>query len=285
MPPTLRTTLTRGALLGLAAIGLAAALLPGGAAAAPTVTFKARAVPIPHFHHTGNILGAGAAAQLEWTIAGSEYGGFPAPLIGVNTYFPAGTKIRPQGFATCSPTRLKNIGARGCPRRSRITLSGQATGVVSFGNERVQEKVSVQGFIAPHGALQFYTQGTSPVALEFISPARRVNSARPYGPKFITAVPLVETVPGAPDASTLSIKVRTGAAYRRHHRAHYYGTMPRRCPRGGFPLKSELIFANIAALPQSVPGDVVTTTYEAPCPRHHRRRAHHARHHRRRHHR
>ena len=71
----------------------AAAWLPASASATPTVTFKARAVPIPGFRHTGNILGAGAALQVQYTIAGTEYGGFPPPLIGVNFYTPAGTAI------------------------------------------------------------------------------------------------------------------------------------------------------------------------------------------------
>ena len=81
------------ALLGLAVLGL-----PAAASAAPVVTFKAKAVPIPGFPHTGNILGAGAALQSQWTIKGTEYGGFPPPLIGVNVYLPAGTKIHPGGL-------------------------------------------------------------------------------------------------------------------------------------------------------------------------------------------
>jgi hypothetical protein len=262
--------LRRGSIC-LAALGVFALAAPAGALAAPTVTFKARAVPIPHFPRTGNILGAGAAVRFEWTIKGTEYGGFPAPLIGVNTYFPAGTKIHTQGFVTCSPTALKNIGARACPSKSRVTTAGEARGVVSFGNERVEEKVSVQGFIAPAGALQFLTQGTSPVALEFISASHRTNVGRPYGPKYVTEVPLVETVPGAPDASTESIKVTAGAAYKKHRKAVYYGRVPKKCPKGGFPLKSELVFANTAALPMRVAGETVTNTYKAPCPRKHHR--------------
>ncbi|HTA37386.1 MAG TPA: hypothetical protein VK761_11790, partial [Solirubrobacteraceae bacterium] len=73
-------------------LALAALTLPASATAAPSVTFKARAVPIPGFRGTGNILGAGAALQVQYSIAGSEYGGFPAPLVGVNFYTPAGTK-------------------------------------------------------------------------------------------------------------------------------------------------------------------------------------------------
>ena len=140
--------------------------------------------------------------------------------------------------------------------------------MVSFGNERVEEKASIRAFFAPGGGLQFYTSGTSPVALEFLSPSRVVAARRPYSQEFITAVPLIETVPGAPDASTLSIDVKVGAAVRKGKRVVYYGRVPRKCPRGGFPLKSELLFAGIGGLaPQTVP-----VTYKAPCPR---RRAHH----------
>ena len=236
------------------------------AAASPTVTFKAKAIPIPGFRGTGNILGAGAALQVQYTIAGSEYGGFPPPLIGVNFYMPAGTRLHPRGFAACSAGALQNMGPSACPKRSRVTISGTALGVVSFGQERVQERASIQAFFAPGGALQFYTQGSSPVSLEFLSPSHVVSATGAYAQKFITSVPLIETVPGAPDASALSISLKLGAAFRKGRRVISYGTMPRRCPKGGFRLKSELLFAGVGGLaPQIVP-----VTYRAPCPRPHR---------------
>ena len=55
--------LMRRASTCLAVLGLVAAGAAGVASAAPTVTFKAKAVPIPGFPHTGNILGAGAALK------------------------------------------------------------------------------------------------------------------------------------------------------------------------------------------------------------------------------
>ena len=243
------------ALLGLAVLGL-----PAAASAVPVVTFKAKAVPIPGYPHTGNILGAGAAEEVEWTIKGNEYGGFAAPLIGVNVVEPAGTKLHPQGFVTCSPTALKDTGPSACPTKSKFTIAGEANGVVSFGNERVEEKTSVQGFFAPGGGLQFYTQGTSPVSLEFISASHVI-----YGtsPAIDTTVPLVETVPGAPDASVETIKVTAGSAYKKGKTTVYYGTVPKKCPKAGFPLKSELTFAGLGGLTQTT----VTTEYKAPCPR------------------
>jgi hypothetical protein len=260
--------MSRRAIASAVVFGIVVLGLPVTATAAPTVTFKARAVPIPGFRGTGNILGAGAALQVQYTIAGTEYGGFPPPLIGVNFYTPAGTKLHARGFATCSPSALQNMGPSACPRRSRVTLSGTALGVVSFGQERVQERASIQAFFAPGGRLQFYTQGSSPVSLEFLSPSHVVGSGRSYAQKFVTSVPLIETVPGAPDASALSISLKIGAAFRRGRKVTYYGRVPKRCPKGGFRLKSELLFAGVGGLaPQTV-----SVTYRAPCPRHHRRR-------------
>ncbi|HEX4484351.1 MAG TPA: hypothetical protein VH081_11260 [Solirubrobacteraceae bacterium] len=246
----------------LTLLALAALCLPASASAAPSVTFRARAVPIPGFRGTGNILGAGAALQVQYAIAGTEYGGFPAPLVGVNFYTPSGTKIHPRAFASCAPARLQNMGPSACPRRSRLTIAGSALGVVSFGDERVPEHASIQAFLAPGGTMQFYTHGSSPVSLEFLAPSHVSGSSGPYAQEFVTAVPLIATVPGAPDASTLSIDVEVGAAFRKHGKAVYYGTVPKRCPRGGFPLKSELLFAGIGGLaPQTV-----TVAAKAPCP-------------------
>jgi hypothetical protein len=263
----LRRAIASAVMLGLAVV----ACLASTASAAPTVTFKAKAVPIPGFRGTGNILGAGAALQVQYTIKGTEYGGFPPPLIGVNFYMPAGTRLHPRGFATCSPSALQNKGPSACPKRSRVTFSGTALGVVSFGAERVEERASIQAFFAPGGALQFYTQGSSPVSLEFLSPSHVVAAGGgPYAQKFVTSVPLIETVPGAPDASALSIGLKLGAAFRKGKKVTSYGTMPKRCPKGGFPLKSELLFAGLGGLaPQTV-----SVAYKAPCPprRHHRRR-------------
>src|ERR1700743_2179926 len=86
------------AVLGLAVLALA---LPGVAVAVPTVKFRAAAVPIPGFPHTGNIKGAGAAVEAEFKIEGTEYGGFPPPLTHVNVFLPAGTELQPTCFPRC----------------------------------------------------------------------------------------------------------------------------------------------------------------------------------------
>jgi hypothetical protein len=266
----------------LAVLGLAALGMTSVASAAPTVTFKVTAIPIPGFPHTGNILGAGTAGKFEFTIKGTEYDeGHPPPLIGVNVFFPKGTKLHPQGFATCSEASLaakgeEAIGTAACPKKSLLTfpVSGKqpespsiilpnesyGLGVVRFGKEITEEKARVQGFFAPGGKLQFFTKGVTPAAFEFISPSTVAYGSAPSN---ATTIPLVETVPGAADASTEKIVVYAGAAYKKGKSAVYYATEPKTCKKPGYPVKAELSFAGLGGLsPQTV-----TASYTAPCPR------------------
>ena len=83
----MRRATTSLTILGMALLAL---MLPGIASATPTVTFKATAVPIAGFPHTGNIFGKGAAFESEFKIAGTEYGGFLRRLTDVHVYLPAG---------------------------------------------------------------------------------------------------------------------------------------------------------------------------------------------------
>ncbi|MGH2864912.1 MAG: hypothetical protein ACRDJX_06640 [Solirubrobacteraceae bacterium] len=255
----------------LAVLGLAALALAGTASAAPTVTFKAKAVPIAGYPNTGNILGHGAALQSEFTISGTEYGGFPAPLVGVYVALPTGSKIHSQGFKTCPVSVLEQEGAQACNKKKAAAGPvGHALGVVSFGTERVPEETSISSFFAPGGGLEFLAHGVTPVELEIISSGKYVslNGGGGFGPELKTQVPLVVTVPGAPDASVERISVKVGAAYKSHGKPVYYGTMPKKCPKGGFPLRAELLFApNAQATLPGTPLETVTTVYKAPCPR------------------
>jgi hypothetical protein len=250
------------AVLGLAVLALA---LPGAASAAPTVKFKAKAVPIPGFPHTGNIFGAGAAVEAEYEISGTEYGGFPPPLIHVNFYLPAGTKLHPSGFPTCATSTLEpsGKGPKGCPKGSQAGPVGEGEGFVAFGKEIVPEKVTIQGFYAPGGGLTFFTFGHEPVLLEILSKGRFTGASGLFSKKFEAEVPLVETVPGAQDASVSKIKVKSGSAIKKGGKTIYYGTLPTSCPKKYLPVKTELTFAGLGGLTQQT----VTAEYHAPCPR------------------
>jgi hypothetical protein len=272
----------------LAVLGLAALGLPAAASAEeplPTVTFKAKAVPIPKpgggtYPHTGNILpgkgGLGSAVEATYTITGSGYGPTPQnpvggipPLSSVNFYLPAGAKINSSSFGTCSESVLKNTGPSGCKPNAVASPKGSALGEVTFGSERVPEEASLQAFFGSNKGLLFFVKGSSPVSLEFVSSGTYVNSAPPYGLELKTLVPAIATVPGAALASTKTINIKVGAAIKKGKKLISYGTLPKKCPKGGFPVKTELTFGGTFGGEREfgIPAKTVTVLYKAPCPK------------------
>jgi hypothetical protein len=249
----------RRAAICWALAALTTAAFTATAAATPKVTFQASAIPIPGFPGTGDILGAGAEVEVRVTISGAEYGGFPSPLIGMAIYAPSGVTVSDKGFGSCASSALEADGPAGCSRDSRAGPIGEGLGVVSFGGERVNEKVSIQSFFAPTGGLTFYAVGSTPTSFEILEKGYWTTASAPYGPEMIVELPLVETVPGADDASILSFNVKVGAAYRRGDKTESYITLSKRCPKAGAPLKAELKFMS---------GETVTVAYRQPCPKH-----------------
>ena len=256
----------RRASICLAALSLTMAALVGMAVAAPTVKIRGRAVSIPGFPHTGNILGAGAAVHAEVHISGTEYGGFPPPLIGVTTFLPRGVKLHPEGFPTCpAKVILEEAEPRKCPKGSRAGPVGKVDGIVAFGETRVKESAELSSYFAPGGGFEFFTDGHSPVSLEIPTSARVTNrnGGGGFGPKLIAQIPLVSTVPGAPYASVESIDITVGAARRKGHKTFYYGRVPKTCPKGGFAVRAELTFAEEGDLSKP---ETVKVNFKAPCP-------------------
>jgi hypothetical protein len=247
-------------------LALATLAFPAAARGLPTVTVRGRAVPIPGFPHTGNLFGAGAAVRAEIGISGTEYGGFPPPLIGINVYLPAGVKLNAKSFPTCPTRTIVDEREPGkCPHGSAAGPPGKVFGVVSFGGNRVHETGEVFSFFAPGGGFEFLTVGHSPVILEIPTTARLSHPAGSggFGPEFMGEIPLVQTVPGAPYASVEAIDITIGTAIRRHGKPVYYGTVPRACPHGGFRAKTEFTFARGGDT--STP-ETVTVPIRAPCP-------------------
>jgi hypothetical protein len=244
---------------GVALVALAGLSLPAGATATPTITgFKATVVPIPGFPGTGDHLGAGAEIDGEAKVSGTEYGGAPPPLIEGKVFGPAGLVLHPQGFVTCAPTVLEQTGPSACPTKSIAGPKGFGVGVVSFAGERVQERASVQPFFAPGGALEAFVEGSSPVSLELVAVAKIVKASPPFGLEFSAQIPLIETVPGALDASFIEGSLNVGAAYKQGKKTISYITLPRKCSAGGWPAKLELRFLG---------GASAEASFSLPCPR------------------
>ena len=75
-------------------------------------------------------------------------------------------------------------------------------------------------------------------------------------------------MPGAPLASTKTINIKVGAAFKKGKKLVSYITVPKKCPKGGFPLKSELTFGGSFGGEREfgIPAETVTVPYKAPCP-------------------
>jgi hypothetical protein len=256
-----RVAASRRGVLGATAAGAALTLalaMPALASATPKVSLKAKIAPIPGFPHTGNFLGAGADIEVEIGIEGSEYAGGPPPITQVKGYYPKGTKINTKGFTTCSPSALEQKGTAGCPKKSAAGPAGSTNGFVSLGGERVPETVQVSPFLATGGGLDFWIEGNSPVKIEKL--AKGSWSFPASGPVITVEVPLIETLPGAPDASATLIKSKFGGAVKKGKKTTYYGTVPKTCPKGGFPAKIEVSFLG---------EPTVTAETKVPCPTKH----------------
>ncbi len=249
----------------VAALALALLAAPRAAQATPTVSFEIHAVPIAGFAHTGNILGAGAAAKFEYAIVGSEYFGQAPPIIAANFYAPAGSVAHPEGFPACAEATILNVGPKACPKGSSAGPVGTVLGYVTFGGERVEESAELLSFFRPGGGFDYFAVGRSPVWLEVLAHGRfsHASGIDGYGFEEEEEIPLIATVPGAPYASVKSISGTFGTAIRAHGKALYYFRLPKTCPKGGFPLKAETTFAEDGE--PSRP-ETVTSYYRAPCP-------------------
>jgi hypothetical protein len=236
-------------------LSLGLLLVPQSAAAIPGVTLKATAVPIAGVPHTGNALGAGAALQVEYTISGTEYGGFPQPLDGIILELPRGVVVSPSAFPTCPRSTLESTGKgpMGCPTGSSAGPVGVVDVLGYSGGKIGTEEAKLESFYASDGGLEFFVFGHEPTFLEEIWTAR--YSSR----ELISKIPRNEE--SGRDVSIDRISFTLGSALRRGAETIYYYRLPAVCPTGGFPLSAELSFVTLEE-----PVVTVTKTYRMPCP-------------------
>jgi hypothetical protein len=237
---------------------LAAIALPVAAQAATITGVKAAIVPIPGFPETGAILGAGADVEIEGKLEGDELpGGLPLQTRRLVLYFPAGTKIDPTGFPTCTKEKLEIKGPEGCPKQSRI-----ADGTVGVADqigqgEATRETGALEVYVTPGNGVVAYANAAAPISAQIVIAAHWETAPPPYGPKLTFEIPLVESVPGALAVSGTSLKETAGAAIRKNGKTYYYGRVPAKCPKGGFPGKGEVTLEG---------GQNIVTEVKVPCP-------------------
>jgi hypothetical protein len=216
-------------------------------------------------------LGAPATIDLGLQIR-APAGQIPSALREVEVRYPRnlGFALSGLGLDVCAPAMLEAAGAGGCPADS-IMGRGSATAELRFGSELVTENASISIARAPdqegHIALLLYVTGPSPVNTQILSPAQLLPTSPPFGGRLNMQLPLVPSVPGAPDVAIVALDVTLGPQgltyYERAEGATLAYTpkgilLPKTCPRGGFPFAATLSFLD---------GSHPQARATLPCPR------------------
>jgi hypothetical protein len=239
--------------------------LPGIASAAQTARLDVKLTP--------ERLGAGTTIIFGFQINGGN-GKVPSPLTEIDLSYPAnlGVGTSGLGFDTCPQAKLEAQGPEGCPADSRMGY-GSALVEVPFGPLVIRETATIRAFSAPvtNGrlALLFYASGESPIYAQLVFPAVIENAQAPFGGSLNTTLPLVPSVPEAPDAAVVRLRATIGPlnlTYYEKVRGRSVGyqprgiVLPRTCPRGGFPFSASFSFQD---------GAHARATATVPCPKSH----------------
>jgi hypothetical protein len=205
-------------------------------------------------------LGAPTTISLAFTITSLPLDS-QTPIRSVSLQLPSEMGIATSGLGleNCLVSRLEALGPRGCPTDS-LMGRGTATAEIPIGGEVIAESARVELFSAPvqsgRLALLVYADGRSPVFAQLVFPAVVVPAASPYSEGIETSVPLVPSLPGAPDVAVTRFQMALGTTtqgigrfvyYRRVHgrRVPYAPSgllLPSRCPKGGFPFEAHFAF-------------------------------------------
>jgi hypothetical protein len=199
----------------------------------------------------------------------STGGGPPSPVSRLTLYAPGGLGVDSHGVGHCTKEALDEHGPAGCPANSRAGFGG-GVGVVALPAELIRESFTIDFFFGPreHGHLTLlaYASAVSPVPVELVVVAREVHAPKPYGLGFSVEIPPIATLPGATLASVESAFASFGAAnvayyetvHGRRTLVHLKGVVvPKSCPRGGFPTRGTIDFAD---------GSSLTVNPTIPCP-------------------
>jgi hypothetical protein len=244
------------------ALALALAfLLPGAATASQSATLHVALRP-EHLGKRTTIL-----FDFQIQSAGARV---PSPLTAVNLLYPRniGLLTTGLGLQTCSPAHLESQGR--CPANSLMGY-GQALVEFPIGPELIEEHGEITTWMAPvedgHLTLLFYAEANTPVSASLIFTSQLLDAPAPFGGELATNLPLIPTLPDAPDAAVVHMTTTIGplnVTYYRQFRGkrtayHPRGVrLPKHCPHGGFPFAATFSFQD---------GSHAVARTAVPCPR------------------
>lgn len=229
---------------------------PAQAAAAPRVTLSARFAPER----------LGASTTIHWGFAISE----PAPLRSFALRLPPGMGFAASslGLEPCQPELLARAGPEGCPADSRIGFGSALAEVPA--QSTIQEHANVTVLFGPYDGEErtvlFFVEGKWPANREIILTSHLLGIAAPDGATLLTEVPSLQVWPLGPEIELTRLQSTIGGAgitYYRRVRGRTVAfaprglSLPRRCPRGGFPFAATFTFMD---------GTSTTARTSVPCP-------------------
>jgi hypothetical protein len=216
-------------------------------------------------------LGHGTTLGFAFEIIAPPGDRVPPPLTQLNVLYPAniGIALSGIGIATCSAITLEVFGPEGCPPDSRMG-SGWALVEIPIGPEIVGEVGEISVVRAPtqngHFGILVYAKGQTPVDAHIVFPGLLLGAPSPFGGLIHMAVPLVPSLPEAPDVSVVHVQTTIGPSHltyyeRVHGKVVAYNPqgilLPNRCPRGGFQFGATFSFQD---------GSQASAHTAVPCP-------------------
>jgi hypothetical protein len=246
----------------IAAAACACACSTGMALASQTAKLDVRLQP--------ERLGTGTTIIFGFQITGSG-DRVPSPLTEIDLRYPGNLGIEGSGLGVdeCLRPTLEALGPAGCPVDSRMGY-GSALVEVPFGPLIVRETATTKTFMAPISrgrlALLFYADGESPISAQIVFPAVITTAPSPFGGSLDTTVPLVPSVPQAPNVAVVRLRTTLGPLHLTYYkrvrgrRTAYTPrgiVLPRSCPQGGFPFAAHFGFED---------GTHTTAATNIPCP-------------------
>jgi hypothetical protein len=253
------------------AVALLAALtvctsLPGAASAGQTARLNATLTPERLGHNT--TVGFGFVIQA----AGNHV---PPPLTSMKLSYPSGlgVALSELGLATCSAETLETFGPQSCPANSLMGY-GTALAEIPVGPSILHEsaQVTIVRTInqSGHIALLICASGETPVSAQIVFPGVLLPAPAPFGGRLDMTIPLVPSLPEAPDVAVVQLRATLGPqglTYHEHIHGHVVNYQPRgiplstNCPREGFKFSATFSFQD---------GTHALTHTAVPCPTRHR---------------
>lgn len=231
--------------LSLCTVAVSAPAAVGVEATPPTASLRVAVSP--------ERLGGSTTISFGFTIA-SNGRTLPPALTVLEVALPAGMGVDLSGIQPCAKNALLARGRSGCTANSQVG-AGSVVVRVPLGNVTRTEKAVLTVFDGPrqsgHTTLLFYALGSLPIATRLVFPGVILSGAR--GPRIEAAIPLIPTLPEAPDAAIVAMNSTIGTRQRSYYRmvgrrreriAPKGATLPVGCPAGGLPFAASFAFSD-----------------------------------------